>query len=105
MVKPDIHAIHQRLETMGIPVDFVHLQRDGKTVDVGFLATASDDQRKAAQTVVDEWDQAAIEREKQAGRDAQLLMLPTVEAINAAKKPDELRAIALELRQFIDGVH
>ena len=98
MGKIDIHRIHNTLEGLGIPVDSVHLHRDGKTVELSFLAKATTEQKENAQKIVDEWDQDVLDAEKATA----IQKLPTIETISAAKTAKELQAMALQLRDYID---
>lgn len=98
MVKPDIHAMHHQLESVGIPIRSVQLNAGGKSVSLLFFPTATDEQRQAAQRIADEWDQEAVEAAKAAAFDN----LPSVEAINEAAKVAELKTMTLALRAYID---
>lgn len=99
MVKPNIHDVHQRLMHEGIPIFSVQLERDGKSIKLHFLTTASEEQINAAQKIADEWDQEAVDQMKASAFDN----LPTADAISSTKSVKELQAMALMLREYVDG--
>ncbi len=107
MTRTDIHAMHHIIEGLGIPLDSVHLQRDGKTVELAFLPHATEEQRNTAQQIADEWDQEArdVAKEEALRTKAEAIhALPTAQDIETAKKLDEVKTMALALRAFIDAL-
>jgi hypothetical protein len=92
-----IHQIHNTLTMLGVPVDFVHQNKDG-SVDIAYLPGVSDAQRRLGQQMIN----GDYDAEAEAARRAALAALPTTEQIEATKTVKDLQAMALALREFID---
>ncbi len=99
----NLRDIHTTLEGMGFPVEEVRRESDD-TIRVEMQRKASTAQRERAQGMVNVFmdgkadDFAAFAADYVTALEA----LPTVEAIDSAKKMDELRALARALRDYID---
>ncbi len=94
----DIHELHGLLEGLGIPVDSVHKNKDG-SIEVDYLPRATDEQRRIGNLMA--WGE--YDAEAEAARKAALEALPKIEDINGAKKVDDLREMALALREYLDS--
>lgn len=99
MAKNNVHDMHKVIEGAGIPLDSVHWNRELQVIELRFLRGATDEHKAAAQKLVDEWDQEAFDAAKSASFDN----LPSVEAIQGGKSIKDLQAMALQLRDYIDG--
>lgn len=99
----NLRDIHTTLENMGFPVEEVRRESD-VAVSVTLGRKATETQRERAQTMVNVFADSGREdfAEFAAGYVTALEALPTVEAIEAAKKMDDLRAMAVALRDYID---
>lgn len=99
----NLRQMHQTLEAMGFPVEEVRRESD-VSVKVEFQRKATQAQRERAQAMVNTFvdsnqeDFAAFAQ----GYTTALEALPTVEDLDGAKKMDDLRAMALALRAYID---
>lgn len=99
MAKPNVHAMHKVIEGQGIPLDSVEWNRELQVIELSFRRGATDEQKEAAQKIVDEWDQEAVD----AAKVDSFKSLPTVEAIRDARTVKDLQSMALELRAYIDA--
>ena len=99
MVNPNVHDMHRALEDQHIPIDSVHWNREKQTIELAFQRGVREEQKTAAQKLVDEWDQEAVNAAKAASFDT----LPSVETIGATKSVKDLQEMALQLRAYIDN--
>lgn len=99
----NLRDIHTTLEGMGFPVDEVRRESD-ETISVVLERKATNEQRERAQKMANVFVDSGRDdfAEFAAGYQTALDALPKVEDIEAAKKPDDLRAMALALRDYID---
>lgn len=99
----NLRDIHTTLDGMGFPVEEVRREPD-ETISVVLERKATAEQRERAQGMVNVFVDSGRDdfAEFAAGYQTALDALPKVDDIEAAKKLDDLRAMALALRDYID---
>jgi DNA-binding LytR/AlgR family response regulator len=88
MTKINVGDLHEKLAAAGIPVVTVRLTRELK-VELELADNATDAQKAEAQTIVDGYDQAAV--------DAAKVQPVTLDDINNAKSVADLKAIVARM--------
>lgn len=88
MTKINVGDLHEKLAAAGIPVVTVRLTRELK-VELELADNATDAQKAEAQTIVDGYDQAAV--------DAAKVQPVTLDEINNAKSVADLKAIVARM--------
>lgn len=88
MTKINVGDLHEKLAAAGIPVVTVRLTRELK-VELELADNATDAQKAEAQTIVDGYDQAAIDAAKE--------QPVSLDEINNAKSVADLKAIVARM--------
>lgn len=88
MTKINVGDLHQQLAAAGIPVVTVRLTRELK-VELELADNATDAQKAEAQTIVDGYDQAAV--------DAAKVQPVSLDDINNAKSVGDLKALLAKM--------
>jgi hypothetical protein len=88
MTKINVGDLHDKLAAAGIPIVTVRLTRELK-IELEFEANATDAQKAEAQALVDSYDQAAIDADKE--------QPVSLDDINNAKSVADLKAIVARM--------
>ncbi len=88
MTKINVGDLHDKLAAAGIPIVTVRLTRELK-IELEFEANATDAQKAEAQALVDSYDQAAIDADKE--------QPVSLDDINNAKSVADLKALLVKM--------